>query len=223
MMKRTGRLVAYLFVPLIFTLISAGIIYGTMQKPMKSVKVMINMFVGEQPPVFEDTQQPDHVSANSVHIPKHGAFYGNMYCERFGYSGKIYYGADERILKKGIGQKQESSLPGYGGITVLYGHNDTSFWFLKELESGDIVKIDTAYGEYEYRVTEAKVGCADNASELYPTDNGNDKLVMCTEYPFKSNKKTLEDIPQEEVPEGTHKIIWAEKISGPSVLGQEAA
>lgn len=221
MSKAINRLVAYLFVPLIFTLIGFGIFFIALKKPAEGPAAALNLFVGESAPEFLTADIGETLNAGDIQPPSYGAFYANVYCERFNYYGKIYYGDSIRILKKGIGQKPGSGLPGYGGTCVLYGNNDGAFWVLEKMEAGDVIRIDTAYGEYQYRVSDSKVGYGDNNDELYPADDGNEMLVMCTQYPFKKKNKTAESEIKEDI-DGTHKIVWAQKISGPIVIGQEA-
>lgn len=216
MKKKTNRLVAYLCMPLIFTLIGVLLLLVLLQSPINSIKGTVGILIGSRPPEFVQEKKTSEINVSSVDFPAYGSFYANMYCERFSYMGQIYYGDSIRLLSKGIGQKVGSSLPGFGGTIVLYGNNNGAFWILEDMDQGDLIVIDTAYGEYEYEVTSAKIGYDDNDSELYRSDTLGEMLVMCTEYPFPSKNKTVEQV--EEQADGTHKIIWAKKVSGPSVI-----
>lgn len=218
--KRNSRLVAYIIVPLIFTLIAGAILFVGTLRPTEGIVRAYNQIIGEGDPQFGEPDVQHEVNAD---MPSYGAFYANIYSERFDYSGKIYYGISERMLKKGICQVDNTALIGSVGTGVLYADNEGPFWVLEDMEQGDVLRIDTGYGSFEYEVTKAKVGYEAEVAEV---NDGNANLILYTGYPFKSNHKSdtyakeLEEIAAKQ--EGTHKIVWAKKVGGPIVKEQEA-
>lgn len=216
MSKRRKGLVAYIVMPLIFTLMGAGIFIVSANIFAGDSIAMLNGLKNAQRPEFKDEKQSEFLDAENITKPSYGAFYANLYCERFEYFGSIRYGTSVRLLKKGVCQYETSSLPGFGGNLVLTGDNEDYLWFLEDIEDGDLIKIATGYGEYEYKVSNIKIGYADRDEELYPPFSNEETLILYTDYPFKSKHKTVEEEIVLEG-DGTHKIVWAQKVSGPII------
>lgn len=89
-------------------------------------------------------------------------------------------GADE--LSKGVGHFIQSVLPGVKDNCVLSGHNDSVFAKLDGLEIGDLIIIQTAAGEFTYKINETKVVDKDDKTVIVPTDEATLTLTTC--YPF---------------------------------------
>jgi sortase A len=75
-------------------------------------------------------------------------------------------GVDEIVLAGGHGQAMafgpghlsRTAAPGQEGNVVLAGHRDTHFRFLRDLQPGDEILLEAAYGApRQYRVTETAV------------------------------------------------------------------
>jgi sortase A len=77
-----------------------------------------------------------------------------------------------------------SSLPGEEGISVIGGHRDTHFAFLRELRTGSLVRVELPGGmRHDYRVTGSHV--VDAARETLPLHRGlPTQLLLITCYPF---------------------------------------
>jgi sortase A len=95
----------------------------------------------------------------------------------------VLAGASGRSLAFGPGHLEGSSRPGEPGNCVISAHRDTQFAFLRRLEIGDVVEMETPDGaRHLYRVFERlvahkrQVGLLDNTPE--PT------LTLVTCYPF---------------------------------------
>ena len=74
-------------------------------------------------------------------------------------------------------------MPGQRGNSVIAGHRDTHFNFLKDLAIGEKLQVETADGRgHTYRVVDLDVVDARRGSLLLDTDESVLSLVTC--YPF---------------------------------------
>jgi sortase A len=95
----------------------------------------------------------------------------------------VLSGAYGRTLAFGPAFVESSSLPGTGGTTVLTGHRDTHFAFLRRLKEGDDITIDTPDGRsIGYRVHESRI--VDARTDAIRLDGNEEKLILLTCYPF---------------------------------------
>ena len=91
--------------------------------------------------------------------------------------------ASGRSMAFGPGHVAGSAAPGAAGHTVLGGHRDTQFRFLKNLAPGDRVWLEAADGvRHEYAVADALVVDARDAEIL--GDTGDARLTLVTCFPF---------------------------------------
>jgi sortase A len=65
---------------------------------------------------------------------------------------------------------------------ILSGHRDTHFRFLQQLETGDLLRLRTATGTVEYRVSWQEA--VDSRRQQLVIDNDVDRLTLLTCYPF---------------------------------------
>jgi sortase A len=91
--------------------------------------------------------------------------------------------ASGRSMAFGPGHVPGSAPPGAPGNTVLSGHRDTQFRFLKSLAPGDRVRLETPDGtRHDYTVTDALVVHARDVEILW--DAGDSRLTLVTCFPF---------------------------------------
>ena len=77
-----------------------------------------------------------------------------------------------------------SALPGQRGTSVIAGHRDTHFRFLRELVPGDEIELVTASGEgHLFRVTRSAIVHA-AASGIEADDGDSPRLALVTCWPF---------------------------------------
>ena len=98
--------------------------------------------------------------------------------------------ATGRTMAFGPGYMQGSAYPGrnestlVGGSTIVSGHRDTHFAFLKQLREGDHIQLQTVDGAlHSYQVAFALV--TDRDRLLLADDDREDLLVLVTCYPFE--------------------------------------
>jgi sortase A len=95
----------------------------------------------------------------------------------------VLEGGSGRILAFGPGHMSASVLPGDAGNSVVAGHRDTHFQFLKYLRKGDSIRIDRPDGRgHLFSVTGIDVVDSRRGSIVLDTEVPMLSLVTC--YPF---------------------------------------
>ena len=98
----------------------------------------------------------------------------------------VLEGGSGRTLAFGPGRLSASSLPGEIGNTVIAGHRDTHFSFLRDVEVGESLVIETMNGEkHLYKVVGMDVVDSRRGSLQLDTDEAFLSLVTC--YPFEAD------------------------------------
>jgi len=95
----------------------------------------------------------------------------------------VLAGGSGRTLAFGPGHLSAGSLPGEIGNTVIAGHRDTHFSFLRDVEVGELLVIETVSGDkHLYEVFDIEVVDSRRSSLVLDTDTSMLSLVTC--YPF---------------------------------------
>lgn len=179
------------------------------------VRAKMNMAVDLGAPVYEYTQeekqpQEGELKKSEEVTPSIGSRYGTILCERIGLKAPLYYGDTKEILMQGAGQYTGSGLPGEGRPILAGAHDNSYFAPLQNIKKDDIIKVNTSYGAFQYRVTDLTVK---NASSITKKDmeHPNEELVLYTCWPFGqwAGEKTQ------------RYFVAAEKIAGPVLVEAE--
>ena len=97
----------------------------------------------------------------------------------------VLEGGSGRTLAFGPGHLSASALPGEKGNTVIAGHRDTHFRFLRDVEQGELLNIESTKGQrHVYKVIGADVVDSRKGSLVLDTDAAMLTLVTC--YPFEA-------------------------------------
>jgi sortase A len=94
----------------------------------------------------------------------------------------VYNGTDEFNLNRGTGRIKGTAWIDSPGNLGIAGHRDGFFRGLKDIEIGDHIKLQTASGTVNYRVSSVVIVDPDDVSVLAPTEETALTLVTC--YPF---------------------------------------
>ena len=98
----------------------------------------------------------------------------------------VLSGGSGRTLAFGPGHLSASSLPGEAGNSVIAGHRDTHFNFLRHLKLGETLLVETPSGaSHLYLIVGRDVVDARRGSLLLDTESPMLSLVTC--YPFDSD------------------------------------
>ena len=97
----------------------------------------------------------------------------------------VLEGGSGRTLAFGPGHLSASALPGEKGNTVIAGHRDTHFRFLRDVEQGELLNIESTKGQrHVYKVIGADVVDSRKGSLVLDTEAAMLTLVTC--YPFEA-------------------------------------
>ena len=95
----------------------------------------------------------------------------------------ILHGSGGAALPFGPGFVSDSAPPGARGVSIIGGHRDTHFSFLRHVRVGDEIKLRTAvYGDQIYRVSDARV--IDARYAMLDDDENDTRIALVTCYPF---------------------------------------
>ncbi|HEX3876925.1 MAG TPA: class D sortase [Bryobacteraceae bacterium] len=134
-------------------------------------------------PFNAQSQVPSQTSrAPRVAQPALGQAIAKLSIPRLHTNLYVVEGDGEGQLRLGPGHVKGTVMPGADGNCIIAGHRDTHFRALKDIQTGDEIKLQTREGEYTYRVQNMEIVSADNTSPLRPTADAELHLVTC--YPF---------------------------------------
>ncbi len=108
---------------------------------------------------------------------------GRLKIKRLGLSVAVLNGDDDKSLSLGAGLVPGTSMIGGNGNTVIAGHRDIAFRALRNIQAGDIVRIESTDSKtYAYRVERTRIVNPDDVSVL--ASDGQPRLTLITCYPF---------------------------------------
>ncbi len=95
----------------------------------------------------------------------------------------VLAGASGSSLAFGPGHLFGSSLPGQQGNIVIAGHRDTHFRFLKDIQQGEIIHLQSLTGKtLQYEVSKTVI--VDEKQAEYLANTSENRLTLITCYPF---------------------------------------
>jgi sortase A len=101
---------------------------------------------------------------------------------RLGLTVPVLDGTDELTLNRGVGHVEGTARPGERGNVGIAGHRDGFFRVLKDVTSGDRIRLVTIEQTLDYTVQETRIVEAEEVQVLEPT--GTPALTLVTCYPF---------------------------------------
>ncbi len=101
---------------------------------------------------------------------------------RIGVRRSVLSGASGESLAFGLAHVSGTALPGEPGNCAVAGHRDTWAAFLRDLRTGDEVRLRTRAGWRRYTVAGLAVVSKDRIDVLEPAGDGRLTLITC--YPF---------------------------------------
>lgn len=167
---------------------ASGIFLSNSQKTYASDKNYNNIFVpveeAESVPVVTDPTGGKAAAASNFVFPKYGDCFGQLIYEDCAINCKLFFGDDQNALKNGAGMYNGSFIPGYGGTTLVAGHNHTFFNGLQSAEKGQEITIKTSYGNYKFKVTGVEVKKFNDNTAYNLSVRDKCRLILYTCYPF---------------------------------------
>ena len=102
---------------------------------------------------------------------------------RLGVDLIVLDGASGSSLAFGPGHLHGSALPGAAGNSIISGHRDTHFAFLRQLQPGDTIQLQVMTGQQRlFRMTQKQV--FDARSHRLAAGDEAARLILLTCYPF---------------------------------------
>jgi sortase A len=107
---------------------------------------------------------------------------GALQIVRVGLSGVVVEGDSDAVLDRAIGHLPDTPLPWQPGNSALAAHRDTLFRPLRGVRLGDVLRLKTPYGDFDYRVRETLNVKPQDVWVIDPTPTSMLTLISC--YPF---------------------------------------
>ena len=123
------------------------------------------------------------VKAEAVDFPHYSNQFAEIIIPDCDIECPLFMGDGDIALSNGAGIYYGSFLPGYGGTTLIAGHNNTFFNGLKHAAAGQEIIIRTSYGNYKYQIRETAVKEALDTT-AYDLSADYENLILYTCYPF---------------------------------------
>lgn len=123
--------------------------------------------------IATDNSYNDKTGNDFINSISLGSLIGTVSCERIGLNENIYYGYNRVSLRDGAGLDSNSYLFGMGGCSRLAGYSSSSFGSLYNIEKGDVIEVDTPFGNYRYEVYDAYASSS-------TADTNGDALILAT-------------------------------------------
>lgn len=137
---------------------------------------------GSGPPQSDGSSSSGYAAATRAEAAETGLV-GRVEIPRTGLSGVIFDGVTDWTLLRGIGHLEETAYPGEQGTVALAAHRDTFFRPLKGIEIGDVIRITTPDGTFNYIVESTSIVKPDRVEVLEPSTGR--ALVLLTCYPLQ--------------------------------------
>ena len=174
-------------------------------KRLKSLKAQVRFSSQPQPAYVSESSQtaesePERKTRTTqtygdVIPAQYGKAYGVLSCAAIDLSENLIWGDDQALIdaKNGVCEYANSPQVGYAGCHLLAAHNNGAFGKLESIKIGDLVSVETDYGNYVYSVDSCQDGTvtadagtviADDGTVLISLDDPVDRLYMYTCYPF---------------------------------------
>lgn len=188
-----NNVILHIITPLIILAAAAAVLLVAMIKPYNKAKVYINLAFmddlktnpgsGTSGLVIVDNEiDLDYSGETSdegeVVRVKFGEQLAVLRSEKLG-AVPVYWGSSRELFERGACYASNSVLPGEDGNAVISAHVDTFFADLGELETGDVITLNTSYGEFVYTVTENISFKKTNKKYVIPTDDTRLTLYTC--------------------------------------------
>jgi sortase A len=107
---------------------------------------------------------------------------GTLEIARVGLSGVVVEGDDDSVLDAAIGHLPDTPLPWHIGNSALAAHRDGLFRSLRGVRLGDVLRLKTRHGDFDYVVRDTMIVEPDELWVLDPTPVSMLTLISC--YPF---------------------------------------
>jgi sortase A len=123
---------------------------------------------------------------------------------RVGLSGVVVEGDDDSVLDWAIGHLPDTPLPWQTGNSALAAHRDALFRPLRGVRLGDVLRLKTPHGDFDYVVRETAIVKPDALWVLDPTPVSMLTLISCYPFNFIGNAPMRFIVRAERMPTRPH-------------------
>lgn len=205
--KHKYSVLPYFQVSFVFVLISMIVVVpvciGAMNIAVSTVHKAQEVFVRDFNDIEAKTDyQGSDKESGTVSVPALSVAQklGVLTCDKVGLNADVYYGINRVSLRNGVAVNVESSQCGQGENVEIYGYVSKDFKVLNNLEIDDVIKFETLWGTYKYRVSSKQI------LSKSPNPSGSENLILATQ----EDNKAFSSFSENKL------YIVAEKISGPN-------
>jgi sortase A len=145
-------------------------------------------------------QAPRSSSAPTPDSMAVGEPIGTLEITRVGLSGVVVEGDTDAVLDRAIGHLPDTPLPWKDGNSALAAHRDTIFRPLKGVRLGDVLRLKTPHGDFDYRVTDTLIVKPDEVWVLDPTPVTTLTLISCWPFNYIGNAPERFIVRAERIP-----------------------
>lgn len=210
--KKKNSVVPHIFAPFFVTAICISIVSVALIKPYDKLKMYADiafmdklksspsddsgLVIRDNTIISEYTGETSETG--EVVRPQFGELYATIKCSGFDIDVPVYWGSKQELLEKGACQSSGSAVIGTEGNAVISAHVDTFFTDLSKLKKGDIITVNTNYGEFTYKVTELISFSASDCKYVVPSKETKLTLYTCKEDILGNTNERVGVICQQE-------------------------
>ncbi len=193
-MKENSKKALYIITPFILCFLCLGIFIVAMIKPYDKIKVYLNLafmddlkinpdgntsgLVIRENEIKEDFSGETNENGEIIR-PKFGELYAMIKSDKFDFDVPVYWGSDSQLFERGACQSTSSVLLGEDGNIVISAHEDTFFEKLNTLAVGDVITLNTNYGQFTYKVKELIEFQKEDNKYVVPSEESKLTLYTC--------------------------------------------
>jgi LPXTG-site transpeptidase (sortase) family protein len=119
-------------------------------------------------------------------------------------TGVVVEGDDDSVLDWAIGHLPDTPLPWHIGNSALAAHRDALFRPLRGVRLGDVLRLKTPHGDFDYVVLETMIVEPDDLWVLDPTPVSMLTLISCYPFNFIGNAPKRFIVRAERMPAPAH-------------------
>lgn len=191
--EKKNNFLIYLLTPLFIFILCVGILLVALIKPYNKASVYLNLAFMDE---FKTNPNEDNgliikdgniildytgetSSTGEITRPSFGEQFAVLRSDVLELDVPVYWGSSSELFERGACQATYSKLPGDSGNTIISAHEDTFFTELNKLVVGDVITLNTNYGEFSYTVTENITFKKTEKKYVSPTDETKLTLYTC--------------------------------------------
>lgn len=147
----------------------------------------------------------DKIAYSSIGALIPGDQIGEISITEANLTAPLYFGDSTAQLNSGAGLYINAGIPGQNTTVLLAGHAGTFFHNLDKAQEDMIIRVETFYGVYEYRITGTKVA-SDTDESAYDLTKPQENIILYTCYPLNQIGYTDKRL-----------FVYGEYVSGPLI------